>query len=57
MSSYSVFPFELKEGPRLSNQEEQLLSDWIDLNRRVLSEYWDGEIEYTEDAIDQLRRV
>jgi hypothetical protein len=57
MSSYSVSPFEWKEGPRLSKAEEKLLGGWIDLNARVLLDYWNGQIEYTEDAIDQLKAV
>jgi hypothetical protein len=28
-----------------------LLTRWIDLNRNTLIEYWNGDIEYTEDAI------
>jgi len=27
-----------------------LLAGWIDLNRAVLIDYWNGDIEYTEDA-------
>jgi hypothetical protein len=33
------------------------LSRWIDLNREILIKYWDGVIEYTEDAIAALRPV
>jgi hypothetical protein len=57
MSSYSISPFEWKEGPRLSNSEEHLLGRWIDMNARVLLDYWNGQIEYTEDAVDQLKGV
>ena len=57
MSSYSISPFEWKEGPRLSNSEEHLLGRWIDMNARVLLDYRNGRIEYTEDAIDQLKGV
>ncbi len=31
------------------------LAEWIELNRDVLIDYWDGNIEYTEDAISALR--
>jgi hypothetical protein len=31
------------------------LTKWIDLNRTVLVDYWNGEIEYTEDAISALK--
>jgi hypothetical protein len=30
------------------------LAEWIELNRDVLVDYWDGKIEYTEDAIGAL---
>jgi hypothetical protein len=33
------------------------LADWIELNRDVLIAYWDGEIEYTEDAIAALKSL
>jgi hypothetical protein len=32
-----------------------LLAEWIELNKDVLTRYWDGIIEYTEDAIGALR--
>lgn len=57
MSSYSISPFEWKEGPRLANAEEKLLGRWIDMNVRVLLDYWTGQIEYTEEAIDQLKAL
>ncbi len=31
------------------------LAEWIELNRNVLVDYWNGNIEYTEDAISALR--
>ena len=57
MSSYSISPFEWKEGPRLANADEKMLGRWIDMNARVLLDYWTGQIEYTEDAIDQLKAL
>jgi hypothetical protein len=33
------------------------LSRWIDLNQEVLIKYWDGIIEYTEDAIAALQPI
>ncbi|HEY8874477.1 MAG TPA: hypothetical protein VIM52_15695 [Stellaceae bacterium] len=33
------------------------LSRWIDLNQEVLIKYWEGVIEYTEDALTALRPV
>ena len=32
-----------------------MLAEWIELNRDVLVDYWNGAIEYTEDAISALR--
>jgi hypothetical protein len=57
MGSYSVSSFEWKDGPRLSTPEERLLGRWIDMNAGVLLDYRNGEIEYTEDAIDQLKPI
>ena len=57
MSSYSISPFEWKEGARLATAEEKMLGRWIHLNARVLLDYWSGEIGYTEDAIDQLKPI
>jgi len=34
-----------------------LLKKWLALNQDVIIKYWDGEIEYTEDAIAALRPV
>jgi hypothetical protein len=34
-----------------------LLKRWIELNREVLIKYWDGDIEYTEDAIAALQPI
>jgi hypothetical protein len=35
----------------LDPRDLALLTRWIDLNRHTLIEYWNGDIEYTEDAI------
>ncbi len=55
--SYAIAPFGFKAGKRLASNEEVLLALWIDLNRTTLQQYWDGEIEYTEDAIARIRSV
>ncbi len=34
-----------------------LLAEWSALNRDVISRYWDGDIEYTEDAIAALKAI
>ena len=57
MGSYALEPFGYRAGMRLSSREEARLGAWIDLNRRVLQDYWDGVIEYTEDAIAGLKSL
>ena len=57
LSSYSVRPFEHKEGPALTAQESRLLNQWMTLNEQVLVDYWNGELAFTEDAIDRLRPI
>ena len=56
MSSYSIDPFRLREGPGLSGPQEFMLASWIALNRAALIAYWTGAIEYTEDVIARLHR-
>jgi hypothetical protein len=34
-----------------------LLKKWVELNREVLVKYWDGDIAYTEGAINALRPI
>ena len=46
----------VRPAPRLirgtMNREEfGLVKRWIELNRNVLIDYWNGDIEYTEDAL------
>lgn len=57
MASYAVHPVAFKGGQRLSGPEERQLERWIALNRAVIEDYWNGEIEYTEDALSLLRSV
>jgi hypothetical protein len=40
---------------RLDAGEFALVRRWLDLNAEVLIDYWNGVIEYTEDAMDALR--
>ena len=42
---------------KMSGNDFELLRKWIDLNRHVLIKYWEGEIEYTEDAIAALKPI
>ena len=57
MGSYSVAPFAHRAGRALSSTEERALSVWVALNLDVIQRYWDGDIEFTEDAIALLRPV
>ena len=40
---------------KLTRHELALLEKWVEANRDVVIRYWDGDIEYTEDAIAALR--
>lgn len=42
---------------KMSPQDLELLKKWIEANYDVLVGYWDGEIEYTEDAIAALKPI
>jgi hypothetical protein len=57
MGSYAISPFSYRAGKRLDPQDEKLLARWIDLNISVLQNYWDGTIEYTEDALEQIKSI
>jgi hypothetical protein len=35
--------------------EFDLVRRWIELNERVLIDYWNGAIEYTEDMLDAIK--
>jgi hypothetical protein len=41
----------------MSRSEFELVSRWIELNRSVLVDYWNGDIEYTEAALSALRPI
>ena len=41
----------------LDPDDLSLLAEWIDLNKAVLIDYWNGDIEYTEDAISALKAL
>jgi len=42
---------------KLSAQDLALLKKWIEANYDVIVKYWDGDIEYTEDAIAALKPI
>ena len=44
-------------GRKISAQDMALLKTWIEANYDVIVKYWDGDIEYTEDAIAALKPI
>lgn len=41
----------------MNSGEFDLVRRWIELNRDVLIDYWDGVIEFTEDALNAIKPV
>jgi hypothetical protein len=41
-------------GGKMTADDLDLLKKWVELNLDVIVKYWDGDIEYTEDAIAAL---
>lgn len=41
----------------MSAHDLDLLRKWVELNRDVIIKYWDGDIEYTENAIAALKPI
>jgi len=42
---------------KLKADDLALLTEWIELNQDVLMRFWNGDIEYTEDAIAEIRPI
>jgi hypothetical protein len=42
---------------RLDAHDVALLTQWIDANRDTLIDYWNGIIEYTEDAMNAIKPI
>jgi hypothetical protein len=42
---------------RINSKDLALLRQWIELNRDVLIRFWNGDIEYTEDAIAEIKSI
>ena len=42
---------------KMTASDLALLKKWVELNRDVLCRYWDGDILYTEEAIDAIRPI
>jgi hypothetical protein len=57
MGVWSVRPFAHVEGPGLDPAEEKLSRDWIQKNQVVLVDFWNADIEYTEDLIEKIQAI
>jgi hypothetical protein len=44
-------------GGKMTAHDLDLLKKWVGLNRDAIIKYWDGDIEYTEDAIAALKPI
>lgn len=42
---------------QLSGQQLTLLRRWIELNRRFIVKFWNGGIEYSDEAIAALKPI
>ena len=41
----------------MTADELALLKKWVEVNHDVIVKHWDGDIEYTEDAIAALKPI
>jgi len=55
--SVAIRPAVRVVGGDMSAHDVTLLREWVELNRDVIIKYWDGDIEYTEDAIAALKPI
>ncbi len=44
-------------GGKMTVHDLALLKKWVEVNYGVIVKYWDGDIEYTEDAIAALKPI
>lgn len=51
MATVALRPTVRVVGGALDPRDLALLTRWIELNRNTLIDYWNGDIEYTEDVI------
>jgi hypothetical protein len=42
---------------QLSGEQLKLLRRWIELNREIIVKFWNGEIEYSDEAIAALQPI
>jgi hypothetical protein len=44
-------------GAYLPTSDFNLLKRWIELNQEALVRFWNGDIEYTEDVLEELKSL
>lgn len=57
MGVYSLRPFAHVAGPALHTSDARQLNHWIDKNFDVLLAYWNADIEYTDEMMEQIKSV
>ncbi|AWN36922.1 hypothetical protein [Methylobacterium radiodurans] len=57
MGSHALRPYRFVDGCRLNPGEERAPEAWVGKNLDVLVRYWNGDIEYTEDALGLLEAI
>ncbi len=57
MISVAIRPHVRVVEGKMGDSDLALLTKWIEINHDVIVRFWDGEIEYTEDAIAAIRPV
>lgn len=57
MITVAVRPAPRLIGSTMTEQEFDLVRRWIELNRNILIDYWEGKIEYTEDALNAIQPI
>ena len=57
MSTVTVCPTPRIIRGEMNAQALDLVSRWIELSRSVLVDYWNGDVEYTEDVLNALQPI
>ena len=42
---------------RINSREFEVVRAWLELNEKVLIDYWNGDIEYTEDTLNAIKSI
>ena len=57
MSTVTVCPTPRIIRGEMNAQALDLVSRWIELSRSVLVDYWNGDVEYTEDVLNAIQPI